>query len=166
MKPGAAATEASAQSCRHRATPVPSTSIRCLLRGWGVDRGGLYSYTGFEKSSSAACCRTPTASIPSSRPSRRPAMPSQRCTHESRAAACITSARDHLPIAPWSGPSGGQAGLTYGSSSRRRSPGWHNFSCARTMMVGGFWDVIHPGVFIMERGLLPGVKSRAERLAR
>ncbi len=35
----------------------------------------------------------------------------------------------------------------------------------RTMMVGGLWDVIHPGVFVMERGLLLGVKQRAERLA-
>ncbi len=32
----------------------------------------------------------------------------------------------------------------------------------RTMMVGSFWDVIHPGVFVMERGLLLGVKARAE----
>ncbi len=36
----------------------------------------------------------------------------------------------------------------------------------RTMMVGGFWDVIHPGVFVMERGLLLGVKARAEATAR
>lgn len=35
----------------------------------------------------------------------------------------------------------------------------------RTMMVGGIWTVIHPGAFIMERGLLYGVKERAERLA-
>ena len=35
----------------------------------------------------------------------------------------------------------------------------------RTMAVGGFWDIIHPGVFIMERGLLLGVKERAEGLA-
>jgi hypothetical protein len=35
----------------------------------------------------------------------------------------------------------------------------------RTMAVGGFWDVIHPGVFIMERGLLLGVKERAEKMA-
>lgn len=35
----------------------------------------------------------------------------------------------------------------------------------RTMMVGGFWDVIHPGVFLMERGLLLGVKERAERVS-
>ena len=34
----------------------------------------------------------------------------------------------------------------------------------RTMMVGGFWDIIHPGVFIMERGLLLGVKERAENM--
>ncbi len=32
----------------------------------------------------------------------------------------------------------------------------------RTMMTGGFWDVIHPGVFIMERGMLRGIKVRAE----
>jgi hypothetical protein len=32
----------------------------------------------------------------------------------------------------------------------------------RTMMSGGFWSVIHPGVFVMERGLLLGVKSRVE----
>jgi hypothetical protein len=36
----------------------------------------------------------------------------------------------------------------------------------RTMAVGGFWDVIHPGVFIMERGLLLGVKERAEAMAK
>jgi hypothetical protein len=36
----------------------------------------------------------------------------------------------------------------------------------RTMAVGGFWDVIHPGVFIMERGLLLGVKERAEKMAK
>lgn len=32
----------------------------------------------------------------------------------------------------------------------------------RTMMTGGFWDIIHPGVFFMERGLLLGVKERIE----
>jgi hypothetical protein len=36
----------------------------------------------------------------------------------------------------------------------------------RTMMTGGFWDIIHPGVFIMERGLLLGVKERAEKMAK
>jgi hypothetical protein len=35
----------------------------------------------------------------------------------------------------------------------------------RTMMTGGFWDVIHPGVFIMERGMLLGIKQRAEAAA-
>ena len=35
----------------------------------------------------------------------------------------------------------------------------------RTMAVGGFWDIIHPGVSVMERGLLLGVKQRAEGLA-
>lgn len=33
----------------------------------------------------------------------------------------------------------------------------------RTMMTGGFWAVIHPGIFVMERGLLYGVKERAEQ---
>lgn len=36
----------------------------------------------------------------------------------------------------------------------------------RTMAVGGFWDVIHPGIFVMERGLLLGVRDRAEVLAK
>ena len=35
----------------------------------------------------------------------------------------------------------------------------------RTMMVGGIWTFIHPGAFIMERGLLLGIKERAENLA-
>lgn len=35
----------------------------------------------------------------------------------------------------------------------------------RTMMTSTFWQIIHPGVFIMERGLLYGVKERAEQLA-
>lgn len=32
----------------------------------------------------------------------------------------------------------------------------------RTMMAGGLWDLIHPGVFLMERGMLHGIKARAE----
>jgi hypothetical protein len=32
----------------------------------------------------------------------------------------------------------------------------------RTNAVGGFWNVIHPGVFIMERGMLLGIRDRAE----
>ena len=32
------------------------------------------------------------------------------------------------------------------------------------MMVGGFWDLIHPGVFIMERGMMLGIKERAEAM--
>lgn len=35
----------------------------------------------------------------------------------------------------------------------------------RTMMTGGLWDLIHPGVFLMERGMLNGIKARAEALA-
>jgi hypothetical protein len=35
----------------------------------------------------------------------------------------------------------------------------------RTMMTGGIWDVIHPGVFIMERGMLHGIKTRSESSA-
>ena len=31
-----------------------------------------------------------------------------------------------------------------------------------TMMTGGFWDIIHPGVFIMETGMLHGIRDRAE----
>ena len=34
----------------------------------------------------------------------------------------------------------------------------------RTMMTGGFWDVIHPGVFIMETGMLYGIQERAEAM--
>jgi hypothetical protein len=34
----------------------------------------------------------------------------------------------------------------------------------RTMMAGGLWDLIHPGVFIMERGMLQGIKARAEAM--
>ncbi len=34
-----------------------------------------------------------------------------------------------------------------------------------TMMVGGIWTVIHPGTFIMERGMLRGIKERAENLS-
>jgi hypothetical protein len=36
----------------------------------------------------------------------------------------------------------------------------------RTMMVGGIWTIFHPGAFIMERGMLYGIKERAETLAR
>ena len=32
----------------------------------------------------------------------------------------------------------------------------------RTMMVGGLWNIVHPIAFFMERGMLFGIKSRAE----
>jgi len=32
----------------------------------------------------------------------------------------------------------------------------------RTMIVGGLWTIIHPNIFIMERGMLLGIKERAE----
>ena len=34
----------------------------------------------------------------------------------------------------------------------------------RTMMTGGFWDAIQPGVFLMEHGMLRGIKARAENV--
>jgi hypothetical protein len=33
---------------------------------------------------------------------------------------------------------------------------------SRDMLTGGIWEVIRPGVFIMTRGMLLGIKSRAE----
>jgi hypothetical protein len=32
----------------------------------------------------------------------------------------------------------------------------------RTSQSGVFWDIIHPGIFIMERGMMLGIKARAE----
>jgi hypothetical protein len=32
----------------------------------------------------------------------------------------------------------------------------------RTNAVGGFWAIIHPGIFIMEHGMLLGIRDRAE----
>ena len=34
----------------------------------------------------------------------------------------------------------------------------------RDLKSGGIWDVIRPGVFIMERGMLLGIKERAENM--
>lgn len=36
---------------------------------------------------------------------------------------------------------------------------------SRTMTDGGFWAIIHPGIFIMERGMLLGIQERAETIA-
>lgn len=35
----------------------------------------------------------------------------------------------------------------------------------RTMMVGGIWDIIHPGVFVMERRMMLSIKERAEAMS-
>ena len=35
----------------------------------------------------------------------------------------------------------------------------------RIQMVGGFWDIIHPGVFVMETGMMKGIRARAESAA-
>ena len=39
------------------------------------------------------------------------------------------------------------------------------FIRSRTMMAGGLWAAIEPGVFIMEYGALHGIKARAEAMA-
>jgi len=36
---------------------------------------------------------------------------------------------------------------------------------SRTTLTGGIWDVLHPVIFFMERGMLLGIKERAEGLA-
>jgi hypothetical protein len=36
---------------------------------------------------------------------------------------------------------------------------------SRDMKTGGFWDIIRPGVFVMERGMLLGIKERAEGIS-
>jgi hypothetical protein len=33
---------------------------------------------------------------------------------------------------------------------------------SRTSLSDWFWDVIHPGIFVMERGMMLGIKARAE----
>jgi hypothetical protein len=33
----------------------------------------------------------------------------------------------------------------------------------RTNLSGGIWDMLHPAIFIMERGMLYGIKERAEK---
>jgi hypothetical protein len=34
----------------------------------------------------------------------------------------------------------------------------------RTMLTGGIWEIIRPSVFVMERGMLLGIKARAENV--
>lgn len=34
----------------------------------------------------------------------------------------------------------------------------------RTTVTGGIWAVLHPGIFIMERGMMLGIKQRAEAM--
>ena len=36
----------------------------------------------------------------------------------------------------------------------------------RTMMTGGFWTIIHLGIFIIERGMLLGIKAAPISLAK
>lgn len=38
-------------------------------------------------------------------------------------------------------------------------------SRTRTQMTGGIWTILHPGIFIMQRGMLLGIQQRAEALA-
>jgi hypothetical protein len=33
---------------------------------------------------------------------------------------------------------------------------------SRSQVTGGIWEVLHPGIFIMQRGMLLGIKERAE----
>jgi hypothetical protein len=42
----------------------------------------------------------------------------------------------------------------------------HLIARGRDRKSGGIWDVIRPGQFIMERGMLLGIKERAESLAK
>ena len=68
----------------------------------------------------------------------------------------------HRPGASGRRPVGGPVPVRHHAAGRWLIP---SDLRTRTMMTGGFWDIIHPGVFIMERGMLRGIKERAEELA-
>lgn len=135
------------------------------LRQLGADRGGLYSYTGFEKL--IGCPLTNADRIHPEWQALSVGDAVKMCPHDPAPPPYIVA-----QIIP-------ERALVMGHQEQGKWVDLWQFILTpqpdgttrlllrtRTMMVGGFWDVIHPGVFIMERGLLLGVKSRAERLAR
>ena len=135
------------------------------LRQLGADRGGLYSYTGFEKL--IGCPLQNADRIHPEWQALAVGDSVKMCPHDPAPPPYIVA-----QIIP-------DRALVMGHQEQGKWVDLWQFILTpqpdgttrlllrtRTMMVGGFWDVIHPGVFIMERGLLLGVKSRAERLAR
>ncbi len=134
------------------------------LRQLGADRGGLYSYTGFEKL--IGCPLENADRIHPEWQALAVGDAVKMCPHDPAPPPYIVA-----QIIP-------DRALVMGHQEQGKWVDLWQFILTpqhdgttrlllrtRTMMVGGFWDVIHPGVFIMERGLLLGVKSRAEGLA-
>lgn len=134
------------------------------LRQLGAERGGLYSYTGFEKL--IGCPLTNADRIHPEWQELRVGDAVKMCPHEPAPPPYIVAlihpdaalVMGHQEQGKWVDL--WQFVLTPQSDGSTRL-----LLRTRTMMVGGFWDVIHPGVFVMERGMLLGIKARAEQLA-
>lgn len=134
------------------------------LRQLGADRGGLYSYTRFEKL--IGCPLVNADRIHPEWQALQVGDAVKMCPHEPAPPPYIV-AQIEPERALVMGHKEGQSWVDLWQFilTPQADGSTRLLLRTRTMMVGGFWDVIHPGVFIMERGLLLGVKERAERLA-
>lgn len=134
------------------------------LRQLGADRGGLYSYTRFE--ALIGCPLTNADRIHPEWQELKIGDAVKMCPHEPAPPPYIV-AQIHPDRALVLGhqEQGKWVDLWQFILLPQADGSTRLLLRTRTMMVGGFWTVIHPGVFVMERAMLIGIKARAERLA-
>jgi hypothetical protein len=129
----------------------------------GADKGGLYSYTGIE--TYINCPQVNAESIHPEWQDLKVGDELKLCPHEPGPPPYLVAALepDRAMVLGHKNAQGAWE-ETWAFVITPQPDGTSRLVTRdRTMAVGGFWEVIHPGIFVMERGMLLGIKERAER---
>jgi hypothetical protein len=128
----------------------------------GADRGGLYSYTVLE--GMANCPMTNADSLHPEWQDLKPGDLVKLCAKEPGPPPYIVAALEPNRSMVLGHQDQGQWVETWEFNIVPQADGTSRLVArTRTTVVGGFWEVLHPISFVMEQGLLSGVKARAEK---
>ena len=142
-----------------RATPE---EIYPWLLQWGADQGGLYSYDALEKL--ANCPITNADRIHPEWQNRKVGDLAKLCPNEPAPPPYIVAALTPNRSMVLGHQDNGQWVEEWEFNIIPQTDGTSRLvTRTRTTVVGGFWEVLHPITFVMERGMLLGIKARAEK---
>jgi hypothetical protein len=128
----------------------------------GADRGGLYSYTLLERA--IFCPMVNADRIHPEWQDLQVGDPVKMCPKEFGPPPYIVAAiqPDQALVLGHTNPDGSWAESWQFVIVPQADGTSRLIVRSRTSLSDWFWDVIHPGIFIMERGMMLGIKARAE----